>query len=45
MDMNDLRSLYTALSLAVFVGIIWWAFSRRNKESFEEASRLPLEDD
>jgi cytochrome c oxidase cbb3-type subunit 4 len=35
----------TVLSFAVFVGILVWAFSRRNKEDFEAASKLPLDQD
>jgi cytochrome c oxidase cbb3-type subunit 4 len=45
MDINDLRSLTTVLMLAVFIGIVWWAYSARTKASFEEAARLPLDDD
>ncbi len=43
MDVNDLRALTTVLSFAVFVGILMWAFSKRNKQDFEEAARLPLD--
>jgi cytochrome c oxidase cbb3-type subunit 4 len=45
MDVNDLRSVTTVLMLAVFIGIVWWAFSARTKTSFEEAGRLPLDED
>ena len=45
MDVNDLRVLTTVLSFAVFIGIMVWAFSRRNKEDFETASKLPLDQD
>jgi cytochrome c oxidase cbb3-type subunit IV len=45
MDINDLRSITTVLMLAVFVGIVWWAYSARYKQAFEEAARLPLDDD
>jgi cytochrome c oxidase cbb3-type subunit 4 len=45
MDINDLRSITTVLMLAVFVGIVWWAYSARYKQSFEEAALLPLDDD
>ena len=43
MDINDLRILTTVLSFAVFIGILVWAFSKRNKQDFEEAARLPLD--
>jgi len=31
--------------MAVFVGIVIWAFWPRNRERFEDASRIPLRDD
>jgi len=43
MDINDLRALTTVLSFAVFIGILVWAFSKRNKKNFEEAARLSLD--
>ncbi len=45
MDINDLRSAVTVVSLLVFLGIVVWAWSRRNKERFDEAARLPFEDE
>ena len=45
MDVNDLRIATTLISCAVFIGILVWAFSRRNKEDFEAASKLPLDQD
>ncbi|PQA83264.1 MULTISPECIES: cbb3-type cytochrome c oxidase subunit 3 [unclassified Limnohabitans] len=45
MDVNDLRAATTVISFAVFIGIIVWAYSKRNKEDFEEASKLPLDQD
>ncbi len=44
MDINDLRSLTTVVTMAFFVGIVWWAYSSRQKQAFEEAAQLPLED-
>lgn len=35
----------TAVLLVLFIGITAWAWSKRNQTRFEEASRLPLEDD
>ena len=43
MDINDLRALTTVLSVAVFVGILVWTFSKRNAQDFEEAARRPLD--
>ena len=45
MDVNTLRSIVTVVSLLCFVGIVWWAWSRRNQAAFDEAARLPLEQD
>ncbi len=45
MDINDMRSAFTVLSLLSFVGIVVWAWSKRNKERFDEAAHLPLQDD
>ena len=45
MDVNTLRAIVTIISFVVFVGICWWAFSRKRKADFEEAARLPLNDD
>ncbi|HET8693870.1 MAG: cbb3-type cytochrome c oxidase subunit 3 [Burkholderiales bacterium] len=45
MDIIVLRSVFTVVCLCVFVGVTAWAYSRRNKARFEEAARLPLQDD
>jgi cytochrome c oxidase cbb3-type subunit 4 len=45
MDINVLRSVFTVVCLCVFVGVTVWAFSRRNKSQFDEAARLPLQED
>ncbi len=45
MDINDLRSAVTVLSLVVFIGIAAWAWSRRTQTRFEEAARLPFDDE
>ena len=40
-----LNGLMTLLLIIVFVGIVAWAWSSKRKKSFDEAARLPLEDD
>lgn len=45
MDINDLRSVFTVLSLLLFIGIVWWAYSDRRKKAYDEAALLPLDDD
>ena len=45
MDVNTLRIAATLVSFVTFVGIIAWAWSRKNKAGFDEAARLPFEQD
>lgn len=45
MDLNDLRTLWTVLSFAAFLGIVFWAYSGKRKARFDEAARLALDDD
>jgi cytochrome c oxidase cbb3-type subunit 4 len=45
MDANDLRALFTVIMCLLFVGIVIWAYSSRNRERFAAAARLPLEED
>jgi cytochrome c oxidase cbb3-type subunit 4 len=42
MDLNDLRSWHTVVMFAVFIGIVIWAWSGKNKRRFNEAANLPL---
>lgn len=45
MDINTLRSVITVLLFLVFIGIVWWAYSDRRKEAYDEAARIPLDDE
>lgn len=45
MDINDLRSLFTVLVIVLFAGIVWWAYSAKQKESFDAAAKSVLDDD
>jgi cytochrome c oxidase cbb3-type subunit 4 len=45
MDINDMRTVVTVVSLLTFIGIIVWAWSKRNKRDFDEAAQLPFKDD
>lgn len=45
MDINELRSLFTVLAFVAFMGIVWWAYSDRRKATYDEAAKLPLDDD
>ncbi len=43
--LNDARSLITLLSFIAFIGIVFWAWSSRRKQDFNEAANLPFADD
>lgn len=43
LDVNDLRSIVTVVSLLVFLGICAWAWSRSNRERFNEAAQVPFQ--
>lgn len=45
MDMGTFRGLLTLVLLMAFLGITWWAYSKRRKKEFDEAANLPFADD
>lgn len=45
MELSEMRSVVTLVSFLTFVGIIVWAWSKRNKSSFDEAAQLPFNDE
>ncbi len=45
MDITTLRIVATLASMACFIGIWVWAYRGRNKARFDEAARLPFEQD
>lgn len=45
MDINDMRSVMTLISFLTFLGIVIWAWSKRNQSSFDEAAELPFKDE
>ena len=46
MDINDLRSIVTVVSLLTFLGVVWWAYGvKSNKQRFEQAANLPFADE
>ena len=45
MDITTLRIVATLVSFATFIAIGVWTFSRARTRSFEEAARLPFEQD
>ena len=40
-----ISGIFTIIAFLSFAGIAVWAYSRRNRERFDEASRLPLRDE
>ena len=43
MDWSDLiANVVTTLAFLVFLGIVWWAWSGRQKRRFELASQAPF---
>ena len=45
MDIGLVRGLVTLALLLAFLGLWGWAWSRRRKKDFEEAERLPLDEE
>ncbi len=45
MDINFVRSVSTVVLLAVFIGIVAWAWSGKRKQAFDAAARLPFDDE
>ncbi len=44
-DVNFWRSATTVVSLFVFIGILFWAYSPKHKAEFDEAALLPFQND
>jgi cytochrome c oxidase cbb3-type subunit IV len=45
MSSGTLSGIFTAILTVVFVGVWIWAYSARRRPHFDEAARIPLEDD
>ncbi|MDP1565977.1 MAG: cbb3-type cytochrome c oxidase subunit 3 [Polaromonas sp.] len=45
MDITTLRIAATLVAFVTFIGILVWACAGRNAKGFEEAARLPFEQD
>ena len=41
----SIHAWWTAALLVTFIGIVIWAYSSTRKDDFDEAARLPLDDD
>ena len=40
-----MRGVIAVVTLATFLGICWWAYRGANAQRFEEAGRLPFEEE
>lgn len=45
MDINDLRGIATVFTMIGFLAVVFWAYSSKRKERFDEAANLPFADD
>ena len=45
MAYGTLGSIFTVVVFICFIGIVWWAFSKRNKDRFDEAANLVFDDE
>jgi len=44
-DVNTGRAVVTVLSLITFIAIMVWAFSKKNTDDFDQAAKLPFDQD
>jgi cytochrome c oxidase cbb3-type subunit 4 len=42
MDINDVRSLVTLASLAIFIGLMAWTWWPARRRAHDEAAQLPF---
>ncbi|MFD2632859.1 cbb3-type cytochrome oxidase subunit 3 [Idiomarina piscisalsi] len=45
MDYGTWRGVFSLVILAIFIAIVFWAFSRRSKKQFDEAANSIFEDE
>ena len=45
MSVTFVQSVWTVMAMAVFIGIVIWAYSKRKKSDFEQAGRMAMDDD
>ncbi|MDV3238480.1 MAG: cbb3-type cytochrome c oxidase subunit 3 [Gammaproteobacteria bacterium] len=45
MELITLRSIFTVLVFAAFIGVWIWAWSGKRKQAFDEAANLPFVED
>lgn len=40
-----LQSVWTVLVMIIFLGIVVWVYGKKRKSDFDDAARLPLEEE
>ena len=45
MDTGTLRGIAVIFAMIAFLGICFWAYSRRRKKAFDDAANLPFDDE
>jgi len=45
MDIGTVRGLVTLFVMLAFVGLVFWAYSKRRKADFDEMAQLPFHED
>jgi len=45
MSFTMIQSIWSIVILVTFLGIVFWAYSSRRKSDFDEAARLPFDDE
>ncbi|MGE0114567.1 MAG: cbb3-type cytochrome oxidase subunit 3 [Steroidobacteraceae bacterium] len=43
--MNLVRGILTLILMLSFITLVVWLYSKRNKHAYDDAARLPLEED
>jgi cytochrome c oxidase cbb3-type subunit 4 len=43
--MGIINGIMTVVLMAIFIGIVVWAWRRERRQQFDEAAALPLEED
>jgi cytochrome c oxidase cbb3-type subunit IV len=42
MDIGTVRGLFTLVCMLAFIGLVFWAYSKRRKADFDEMANLPF---
>jgi len=45
MSISFVQSVWTVIAMAVFIGIVIWAYSAHRKADFDQAGRIAMDDD